>query len=134
MARGKDKLFEGVETVRPYVDRALRDEEIRDSLREAFAAARGIYGDLTAGNGVGKAATKVVSDKDVQENLRKAIDELRHAADRLQGKDEQRRRGRMLLLAGIAAGILFNPKTGPATRKWLLDLMSGEESGSEAGD
>lgn len=129
MAKGKDKLFDGVETVRPYVDRALRDEELRDSLREAFAAAREIYGDLTAGNGVGKAATKVVSDKDVQENLRKAIDELRHAADRLQGKEEAHQaRTKLLLLAGIAAGVLFNPVTGPATRKWLLDLIGGEES------
>lgn len=131
MVKGKDKLFDGMETVRPYVDRALRDEELRDSLREAFAAAREIYGDLTTGNGVGKAASKVVSDKDVQENLRKAIDELRHAADRLQGKEEAHRaRNRMLLLAGIAAGVLFNPATGPATRRWLLDLIGGEESGA----
>lgn len=130
MARGKDKLFDGVETVRPYVDRALHDDEIRDSLREAFAAAREIYGELSAGNGVGKAATKVVSDKEIQENLRKAVDELRHAADRLQGKEEAHHaRNRMLVLAGIAAGVLFNPVTGPATRKWLLDLVGGEESG-----
>ena len=127
MAKGKDKLFDGVDTVRPYVDRALHDEELRDSLREAFAAAREIYGDLTAGNGVGMAASKVASNKDIQENLRKAIDELRHAADRLQGKESHAARNRMLLLAGIAAGVLFNPVTGPATRKWLLDLIEGGE-------
>lgn len=127
MAKGKEKLFDGVDTVRPYVDRALHDEELRDNLREAFAAAREIYGDLTAGNGVGMAASKAVSDKDIQENLRKAIDELRHAADRLQGKESHAARNRMLLLAGIAAGVLFNPVTGPATRKWLLDLIEGGE-------
>lgn len=127
MAKGKEKLFDGVDTVRPYVDRALHDEELRDNLREAFAAAREIYGDLTAGNGVGMAASKAVSDKDIQENLRKAIDELRHAADRLQGKESHAARNRMLLLTGIAAGVLFNPVTGPATRKWLLDLIEGGE-------
>ncbi len=127
MAKGKEKLFDGVDTVRPYVDRALHDEELRDSLREAYAAAREIYGDLTAGNGVGKAASKVVSDKDVQENLRKAIEELRHAADRLQGRESHAARNRMLLLAGIAAGVLFNPVTGPGTRKWLLDLVGAGE-------
>ena len=132
MARGKDKIFDGVDTVRPYVDRALHDEELRDNLREAFAAAREIYGDLTAGNGVGKAASKVVSDKDIQENLRKAIDELRNAADRLQGKESHAARNRMLLLAGIAAGVLFNPVTGPATRKWLLALIEGDEHGQPA--
>ncbi len=127
MAKRKDKLFDGVDTVRPYVDRALHDDELRDNLREAFAAAREIYGDLTSGNGIGGAASKAVSDKDVQENLRKAIDELRNAADRLQGKESHAARNRMLLLAGIAAGVLFNPVTGPATRKWLLDLIEGGE-------
>jgi hypothetical protein len=31
----------------------------------------------------------------------------------------------MLLLAGITAGILFNPMTGPQTRKWLMDRIMG---------
>ena len=33
----------------------------------------------------------------------------------------------MLLLAGITAGILLNPMTGPATRKWLLDKITGSD-------
>ena len=32
----------------------------------------------------------------------------------------------MLLLTGITAGLLFNPKTGPQTRKWLMDRIAGE--------
>ena len=35
-------------------------------------------------------------------------------------------RNTMLLLAGITAGILFNPMTGPQTRKWLMDKVAGE--------
>ena len=31
----------------------------------------------------------------------------------------------MLLFAGIALGVLFNPVTGPATRKWLADAVFG---------
>jgi hypothetical protein len=30
-----------------------------------------------------------------------------------------------LLIAGIALGILFNPITGPSTRKWLSDVVFG---------
>ena len=28
-------------------------------------------------------------------------------------------------MAGIALGILFNPITGPATRKWITDAVFG---------
>jgi hypothetical protein len=28
-------------------------------------------------------------------------------------------------VAGIALGILFNPVTGPETRKWLQDMIGG---------
>jgi hypothetical protein len=32
----------------------------------------------------------------------------------------------MLLFTGIVLGILFNPVTGPSTRKWLSDRVLGE--------
>ena len=34
----------------------------------------------------------------------------------------------MLLLAGITVGILFNPMTGPQTRAWLMEKITGEDS------
>ena len=72
-------------------------------------------------------ATRVATDKDIQDELRSAISELRNAADRVQGKAEEERAGRnsALLLIGIVLGILFNPFTGPATRKWLSDKAFG---------
>jgi hypothetical protein len=32
-----------------------------------------------------------------------------------------------LLMAGIALGVLFNPATGPDTRRWLKDKLFGPE-------
>jgi hypothetical protein len=116
-----------VSDVKPYVQRALQDEELRDNLRSAFDTARDVYDELIGKRGVTGVATKVASDKDIQDQLRSAIDDLRSAANRIQGNDGHKSRNSSLLLAGIALGILFNPMTGPETRRWLKDKIFGEE-------
>jgi hypothetical protein len=122
MASTKDKVAE----VRPYVERALKDEELRHDLMKAFAAAREVYGELLGDRGMTGIASRVASDKDIQENLRTTVEELRSAADRVQGKREHTTRNTMLLLTGITIGILFNPVTGPATRSWLRERIFGD--------
>jgi len=123
MAKAKDRVAD----VKPYVQRAIQDEELRDNLRSAFATARDVYDELVGGRGVTAVAGKVASDKDIQDQLRSAIEGLRNAADRIQGKEEHKGRNTSLLLAGIALGILFNPMTGPETRRWLKDKIFGED-------
>ena len=71
---------------------------------------------------------RAATDKDIQDNLRKAVEELRGAANRIQGKEDHGTRNTMLLLTGITLGILFNPMTGPQTRQWLMDKITGESS------
>lgn len=121
MAATKDRIAD----VKPYVERALKDEELRENLIAAYAAAKEVYGELLGNRGVTGIATRVASDKDIQDNLRTAIEELRNAADRVQGKEDHGARNSFLLLAGITLGILFNPMTGPATRKWVKDKVLG---------
>jgi hypothetical protein len=75
----------------------------------------------------------MATDKDIQESLRAAIDDLRTAADRVQGRDSHRGRNMALLVTGIALGVLFNPVTGPSTRRWLSDLVLGKDEFGEAG-
>ncbi len=128
MTKTKDKLYDTADSVRPYVDRALHDEDLRDNLKEAFSAARDVYAELLGNRNLSATATRVASDKEIQESLRKTVDELREASRRIQGKEDHGARNRMLLLAGITAGILFNPMTGPQTRKWLMEKVTGESS------
>lgn len=129
MAKAKDRVSD----VKPYVTRALRDDEVRENVKSAIAAAREIYDELLGGRSTTAVATRVATDKEIQENLKSAVDDLRKAANRVQGKKEHTTRNATLLLAGIALGILFNPMTGPQTREWISEkLLGGEEEGSTA--
>ena len=56
-----------VSDVKPYVKRAIQDQELRDNLRSAFVTARGVYDELMDRHGVSGVATKVASDKEIQD-------------------------------------------------------------------
>jgi hypothetical protein len=125
MAKTKDKVSDAANNAKPYIDRALHDEELRESVRSAYESARSIYNELIGKRGVSGVATRVATDKDIQDELRSTIAELRNAAGRVQGKPAQGKRSGGLLLVGIVLGVLFNPVTGPKTRKWLSDRIFG---------
>jgi hypothetical protein len=122
MAKLKDRASEA----RPYFERALKDERVRDDVKSAIATAREIYDELLGGRAVTSVAARVATDKEIQESLRDAIADLRDAADRVQGKGVHRGRNTTLLLTGIVLGVLFNPVTGPGTRRWLQEMIFGE--------
>jgi hypothetical protein len=125
MAKTKDKLLDKAGGARPYIERAVTDEELRTNVRNAFDSAREVYNELLGGRGAIPLATRVATDKDIQDRLREAIDELREAADRVQGKKDHGTRNTLLLLTGIVLGVLFNPVSGGQTRKWLSDTLFG---------
>lgn len=127
MAKTKAKPMQAAETLRPYVQRAMEDPDLRDDLMAAFVAARGLYGQLAKKQGV-KGKVEKVSDKDFQEDLQELIEDLSEATDRLKGegkKKGRKTRNRVILLTGVTLGVLYNPWTGQATREWIMERIAG---------
>ena len=133
MPKTKDRVAGVAGNAKPYVQRALNDEELRGHVKQAYVAAREIYDEL-APRGVVGVAQRVAGDQDVQDNLRVAVAELRQAANRLQGRREHHGGRTFLLLTGVIVGLLYNPFTGPETRRWLRDkvLGGGDEFGFDS--
>ena len=128
MAKNDLKVAPTVETMKPYLDRALNDAEFRADLKEALGAARKLYGPIAKENGgIAKGASKLATDAKVQESLRKALEDFGKAAGSLKGKKKGHKGRKAMLLAGLVAGALYNPWSGPQTREWLLDKVAGDD-------
>ena len=108
----------------PYVQRLIEDEELRDSLKKAFDAARHAYSRASGNGGAVKAVT---SDKKVQRDLRVAAESLRDASESLRAPRKKRKSklGRLVLLALVGAGLalIFSEDA----RKTVLDSLFGAE-------
>jgi hypothetical protein len=131
MAKKDSKVAPTVDALKPYLDRALNDKEFREDLKDAMEAARKLYGPLVKdakGDGLSKSASRLATDAKVQESLRKALEEFGKAAGTLKGKKKASHKGRnAMLLAGLVAGALYNPWSGPQTREWLMVKVAGDD-------
>src|SRR5437899_5280730 len=129
----KDKVTDAAENIKPYVERAMADEKLRDDVLRAFGSAREIYKDLMGEKSAITVASRVATDDDVRDRLRDAIEDLRRASDRLQGKKDHSGRNATLLIAGIALGILYNPVTGAETRRFIREMVTGGDTHDHTG-
>ena len=127
MAKTKTSPALTTEALKPYVQRAMTDPELRDDLLAAFVAARSIYGQMAKGRGL-KGKAEKVSEKDFQKQLQGLVDDLSEASDKLKGakkKKGHKTRNRIILLTGVTLGVLYNPWTGQATRDWIMEQVAG---------
>jgi hypothetical protein len=108
----------------PYVGRLIEDEELRDSLKKAFDAAKGAYGRATSNGSTVKAVT---SDKKVQRDLKVAAENLRDASEafRAPKKRKKSRLGRLILLGLVGAAVALI--LSEDARKTVLDALFGAE-------
>jgi hypothetical protein len=106
----------------PYLRRLMEDEELRESFRNAFDAAKDAYERLSRN---GNAIDTAIDDKKVHKDLKQAAESLREASNRLRGKQKERHWGRLILiaLAGAALALVISEDL----RKAVLDKLFGAE-------
>jgi adenylosuccinate synthase len=104
-----------------YVQRVIEDEELRENVRSAFVSAKKAYSRIN-----GKGPVKALDDKKVQRELKEAASSLKDAADSLRGgKKRKKRKGRLLLIALMGAGLAL--ALSEDLRKKALDALFGAE-------
>ena len=79
MAKLQDRAKDRASDVRPYIERAFKDERVREDVKSAVMTAREIYDQLMGGRQLTAAAARVATDKEIQQSLRDAFEDLRDA-------------------------------------------------------
>jgi hypothetical protein len=110
----------------PYVQQVIEDEDLRESLVQAYESAREAY--MRISNG--KSPTKqIFDDKKLQRSIRDATGNLRDAAVTLRNAPQKQRSGggfgRVLLVGIVGAGLALALSEG--LRKKVLDALFGAE-------
>src|SRR5215210_6349522 len=104
----------------PYVKRALEDPEVRENAKAAYDAAQSAYDRLRK---EGNPAAAVFDDKKLRKELRTTGKSIAAAREGLLDKPRRRRRGRLLVLALVGAGLALALSEG--LRNKLLDALFG---------
>jgi hypothetical protein len=123
--KAKDKASSAYENARPYVQRLIEDEELRDNLREAYEAGRHAY-DRASG---AKKPSALLDDKKLQRDLKSASESLRAASEALREPEKRPSSGhpflKLLVIAFIGAVLAI--ALSEDLRKTVLDQLFGAE-------
>jgi hypothetical protein len=124
-SKTKDKASSAYESARPYVQRLIEDEELRDNLREAYEAGRQAY-DRASG---AKKPSALLDDKKLQRDLKSASESLRAASEALREPEKRPSGGhpflKLLVIAFIGAVLAI--ALSEDLRKAVLDQLFGAE-------
>jgi len=112
----------------PYVQRLIEDEDLRQSIVDAFQSARDAYGRLSNGK---NPTTQIFDDKKLQKHIKEAAGNVRDASVALHEAPRKRRRGgggglrKLLFLGLVGSGVALALSEG--LRKKALDALFGAE-------
>lgn len=125
-SKAKDKASSAVEGARPYVQRLIEDEELRDNLREAYDAGRDAYNRASGA----KKPSALLDDRKLHDDLKSASESLRAVSDALREPEKMPKSGghpflKLLVIAFI--GAILAIALSEDLRKGILDQLFGAE-------
>lgn len=114
-----------VSAATPVMKKLATDENFRKTVIGAYVAAKSIYDEIGEDKKVKALAGKFATDPQLQKELSKQLKGVQRSAKKATKKSHKKRNA--LILAGITIGLLYNPATGPDTRRWLKEKISGPD-------
>ncbi len=109
----------------PYVQEIVENDDLRESIQEAYESARDAYERIASSK---KPAKAIFDDKKLQKELTNAATNLRDASVSLREAPKKKRKGglgRKLLVVLVAGGAALALSEG--LRKKVLDALFGAE-------
>jgi hypothetical protein len=123
--KAKETASNAYGSARPYVQRLIEDEELRDNLREAYESGRNAYARASGA----KKPSALLDDKKLQKELKNASESLRAASDALREPEKRSGGGHpflKLLFIAFIGGVLAIALSEDL-RKAVLDRLFGAE-------
>jgi hypothetical protein len=128
--RQMDKAKETLRDVVSYADEVIRDERLRADIRAAAGhgwKASDRVKEAVNGGGI---TTRLASDKKLRKDLRRMIDDLDSASERIRRKKSHRARNVLLIVASAGAALAVIP----SVRQWLARERTSEFTSATPGD
>ena len=127
-----DKAKETLRDVLSYTDEVIRDERLRADIRAAVGhgskAGDRVKKVVNAGGAI---TPRLAADKKLRKDLRRMLDDLDSASERIRRKKSHRARNALLIVASAAGAALV---VIPSVRQWLSRQRTSEFTSATPGD
>jgi DNA invertase Pin-like site-specific DNA recombinase len=125
-----DKAKETLRDVVSYADEVMRDERLRGDIRAAVAHGSKAGDRVRKSVNAGGITTSLASDKKLRKDLRRMLDDLDSASERIRRNKSHRARNVLLIVASAGAALAVIP----SVRQWLAERRTSEFTSATAGD
>lgn len=119
------KAKEAIGGVVAYLDEVASDQRLRTDVRAAIGHGAEARDQIRRDLGARTIAMRLASDRALRENIRRLLDDMDRASDRVLRRKRHRIRNGLLVLGGVAAAAAAAPKLRP----WFTERTSGEPRG-----
>src|SRR6476660_7660603 len=121
---GMDKAKETLRDVVSYADEVIRDERLRADIRAAVSHGSKAGDRVKKDVNAGAITTRLAADKKLRKDLRRMLDDLDSASERIRRKKSHRARNALLIVASASAGAAL--VVIPSVRQWLSRQRTSE--------